>query len=185
MLKNENFSLHRLTALWAFSEAALGGLLHALHIPFSGIVLGGFAIMFISLIAYYSKNHAEILKALAIVLAVKFAVSPHTPIGAYISVSVQGLAGYFVFRYIKNYRISVFILSVFAMFFSSMQKIIVYIILFGFDLINSINMFISISTKQLPFFEIITKKFQLWVIHYFSLSWSLFNQRICNWFYNF
>ena len=60
MIKNENFSLQRLTALWAFSEAALGGLLHALHIPFSGVVLGGFAIMFISLIAYYSKNHSEI-----------------------------------------------------------------------------------------------------------------------------
>lgn len=159
MIKNENFSLQRLTALWAFSEAALGGLLHALHIPFSGVVLGGFAIMFISLIAYYSKNHSEILKALAIVLAVKFAVSPHTPIGAYISVSVQGLAGYLVFRFIKNYRFSVFILSVFAMLFSSMQKIIVYIILFGFDLINSINMFISISTKQLPFLKSLPNNF--------------------------
>ena len=29
-----------LTALWAFVEAGLGGFLHALHLPFTGIVLG-------------------------------------------------------------------------------------------------------------------------------------------------
>ena len=30
----------RITALWAFSEAFMGGILHGLQIPFAGLVLG-------------------------------------------------------------------------------------------------------------------------------------------------
>lgn len=157
MLKTEKFTIHRLTALWAFSEAALGGILHALHLPFSGIFLGGFAVIFISLIFRYSENKSDVLKSLVIVLAVKFAVSPHTPIGAYFSVTVQGIFGYLIFRYIKNYFSAAFLFSLFVMIFSASQKIIVYSILFGFELINTLNLFIEVATSQIPFFENLSK----------------------------
>jgi hypothetical protein len=48
--------VQRLTALWALSEAAFGGVLHAFQVPFTGLFINASAIIFITLIAYYSKN---------------------------------------------------------------------------------------------------------------------------------
>ncbi|MCK5088079.1 MAG: hypothetical protein KAQ90_11190, partial [Melioribacteraceae bacterium] len=68
--------VNRLTALWAFSEAALGGILHALKIPLTGLFVGGAAVIFISLIAYYSEKKHAILRATLLVVIVKFVVAP-------------------------------------------------------------------------------------------------------------
>ncbi|MCX7875007.1 MAG: hypothetical protein N2321_02445, partial [Melioribacteraceae bacterium] len=46
----------KLTTLWAFTESTLGGILHALRIPFTGLFVGSASVFFISLIAQYSKN---------------------------------------------------------------------------------------------------------------------------------
>ena len=51
--------ISRLTALWALSEAGLGGILHALQSPFTGLFVGGFAIILISLIAYFADDKWE------------------------------------------------------------------------------------------------------------------------------
>ena len=153
-----NNSIHRITALWAFNEAALGGILHALHVPFSGIVLGGFAAIFIYLIAYDSPNRLNILKALTIVLAVKFAVSPHTPFGAYVSVTFQGLTGFLIFSLLKTNLFSSLLFSILVMLISSFQKIIVYLILFGFQLVDSINLFVSIAIEKIPFLNNLPKE---------------------------
>ena len=48
--------IKRLTAMWALSEAALGGLLHALKVPFTGLFVGGVSVIFISLIGYFSDR---------------------------------------------------------------------------------------------------------------------------------
>ena len=44
-------AIQRLTALWAFTESGLGGIMHALQIPFTGLLVGGMAVIMISLIA--------------------------------------------------------------------------------------------------------------------------------------
>ncbi|NJO01983.1 MAG: hypothetical protein HC880_10065 [Bacteroidia bacterium] len=44
----ERLAIERLTALWALNEAGLGGLMHAVRTPFTGVVVGGLAIMLIS-----------------------------------------------------------------------------------------------------------------------------------------
>lgn len=68
----------RLTALWAFMECGFGGVLHALHMPFTGLLVGGFAVIIITFIAQISgKKDKQILKSLLIVLIVKAMVSPH------------------------------------------------------------------------------------------------------------
>ncbi len=51
-LSNSN-AITKLILLWAFSESALGGMLHALRIPLTGLFVGGSAVIFISLIAHY------------------------------------------------------------------------------------------------------------------------------------
>ena len=46
-VKNQSY-LFKLTALWAFVEVALGGMLHALRVPLTGVVVGGTAVAIIS-----------------------------------------------------------------------------------------------------------------------------------------
>ena len=88
------------------SEAALGGILHAFRIPFTGLFIGSSAVIFISLIGFYSDNRKEIMKAMFIVLLVKAAISPHTPPLAYIAVSMQGLLGSVLFYTKRFYKFS-------------------------------------------------------------------------------
>ena len=54
----------KLIAIWAISESGLGGLLHAAKIPFSGILLGSFAVIIITFIAKSSEERFNsIIKA--------------------------------------------------------------------------------------------------------------------------
>jgi len=74
-----NSLIQRLIALWALVESGLGGYMHALKIPFTGIVLGGSAVVILSLIAWFSeKPFRTLLRATLLVILVKFTVSPHT-----------------------------------------------------------------------------------------------------------
>ncbi len=141
-------SMLKITALWAFSESAFGGILHALKIPLRGIILNSAAVLFISLIAYFSKNSKEILKSTLIVILIKSLVSPYSPITAYFSVAFQGLVGYIVFISKNYFRISALLLGVITLFFSGIQKIIVLTLLFGNTLWKSINLFIKQLSKE-------------------------------------
>ena len=60
---DENLFVWRLTALWAFSEAAFGGILFALKIPFTGLFIGSLSVIFISLISYYSSQKEAVFKS--------------------------------------------------------------------------------------------------------------------------
>ena len=137
----------KITAIWAFSESAFGGILHALSIPLRGLFISSAAVLFISLIALFSKNTKEILKATLIVILIKAVVSPHSPLTAYLAVSLQGVLGFLLFSTKKFYRLSALLLGVLVLFFSGIQKIVVLTILFGNTLWESINIFI----KQITF----------------------------------
>ena len=136
-------SILKITALWAFSESAFGGILHALTIPLRGIFISSAAVLFISLIALSSKSSKEILKSTLIVILIKALVSPHTPLTAYFAVSMQGLLGYLLFITKNFYRSSALILGILTLLFSGMQKIVVLTVLFGNTLWKSINIFIK------------------------------------------
>ena len=140
---SDNLSVLKITALWAFSESALGGILHALTIPFRGLFINAAAVLFISLIALFSKSNKEILKSTFIVIIIKAIVSPHTPLTAYFAVSMQGIIGYLLFLPKNNFRLSALLLGIFTLFFSGIQKIIILTVLFGNTLWNSFNIFIQ------------------------------------------
>ena len=150
----------KITALWAFSESAFGGILHALVVPFRGIFINSAAVLFICLIALFSKNSKEIFKSTLIVMLIKALVSPHTPLTAYFAVTIQGLLGYLLFLPKRFFRISAFLLGIFTLFFSGIQKIVVLTLLFGNTLWKSVNLFI----KQISA-EFFSKDFQS-EIHY-------------------
>ena len=141
--KSQTISVLRITALWAFSESALGGILHALTIPLRGIFINAAAVLFICLIALFSKSSKEILKSTIIVILIKALVSPHSPLTAYFAVGVQGMIGYLVFINKNFFRTSALLLGIITLFFSGIQKIVVLTILFGNNLWKSINIFVK------------------------------------------
>ena len=127
---NKN-SLVRITALWAFSEAFLGGILHGLKIPFTGLVLAFIASLCITIIAMADKKAGVILKATLVVISVKFVLSPYTPPMAYVAVLIQGLAGEVFFLRRKFIKVAAFSLSLFSLLYSAFQFLITITILFG------------------------------------------------------
>lgn len=141
----------RITALWAFSEATFGGILHALSIPFRGAFINAASVLFISLIGLFSKQSKEILKATLIVILIKALVSPHSPLTAHLAVSIQGLLGFILFYNKKFFRTSALLLGVFTLLYSGLQKIIVMTILFGNTLWKSLNIFTQGVIKEFSF----------------------------------
>jgi hypothetical protein len=126
-----DYKFIRLTALWAFVEAGLGGVLHAFHLPFTGIILGGFAILIISLIAHnYTNPFPVIIQATLVVLAIKAIVNPATP-AAYMAVAFQGLLGAVVYSVSRKNYISHFVLATLSMLESAAQKLLMMTLFFG------------------------------------------------------
>ena len=148
-VSEDRISILKITALWAFSESAFGGILHALAIPFRGLFISSAAVLFISLIALFSKNSKEILKATLIVVLIKALVSPHSPIAAYLAVSLQGVLGFLLFSTKKFFRLSALLLGLLVLFFSGIQKIVVLTILFGNMLWESLDLFIEQVSSEI------------------------------------
>ncbi len=143
-------AVQRLTALWAFSESGLGGIMHALQIPFTGLVVGGLAVILISLIAEISgHNYKQILKSAVIVLIVKAMVSPYTPFPAYIAVSFQAMLGYALFSLLNINILSILLLSSIAMLESAIQKLLVLTLFFGESFWKALDSLVTFITGQL------------------------------------
>lgn len=138
----------RVTAVWALSETTFGGLLHALHIPLTGIFIGGAAVIFITLLAYFSEQKYSIIKATIIVLILKGIVSPYTPVTAYFSVLLQGILGQILFSSKKHIPVSAFILGTTTLLIFGFQKVIILTIVFGQTLWQSIDSFAYLIAEQ-------------------------------------
>ena len=145
-------ALQRLTALWAFTESGLGGIMHALQIPFTGLLVGGMAVIMISMIAKIGEHdYKQILKSALIVLIVKAMVSPHTPFPAYIAVSFQALLGYGLFRLFKVNFLSIILLSTIAMLESAIQKLLTLTLFFGKSLWVAMDSLVEFAASQFGF----------------------------------
>jgi len=143
-------AIQRLTALWAFTESGLGGIMHALQIPFTGLLVGGMAVVMICLIGEFSEHaYRQILKSAIIVLIVKAMASPLTPFTAYIAVSFQALLGFILFSLLQVNVISIVLLSTIAMFESAIQKLLVLALLFGESLWKAMDKMIAFASGQL------------------------------------
>ncbi|MBL0069180.1 MAG: hypothetical protein IPP39_12015 [Chitinophagaceae bacterium] len=140
---------YRLIALWVLCEAMLGGIIHGLKIPVSGLIIGSCAVLCISLIAWYVPNKGAIIKATLVVAIFKMMLSPQAPPPAYIAVFFQGTLGELLFfRNRKFYSLSCIILALLALLESGLQRILVLTIVYGNDLWTVINNFINGLTKQ-------------------------------------
>ena len=139
---------YRLITLWVLCEAVLGGLMHAVKIPFTGIFVSSGAVICICLIAYYVPVKGAILRATIIVAIFKMMLSPHTPPAAYIAVFFQGMMGQLLFFNLRFFRLSCILLAVFALVESAIQRIIVLTVLYGNNFWNALNEFIRKLTGE-------------------------------------
>lgn len=146
----KQLDIYRITAIWAFSEAALGGVLHALRFPFTGLFIGSASVLFISLIGINSQSYSQILRATLIVVIVKALVAPVSPLAAYFAVSLQGVLGYLLFTIMGKTKITMVLLGLFSLLLSALQKIILTTILFGMLFWEAIDSFALTVTSQLP-----------------------------------
>lgn len=139
----------QLTALWAFVEVTLGGLLHAVRLPLTGLVVGGSAVAILCVMALNSKNPwKDIFRATGVVLVVKAGASPHSPIPAYLAVSFQGFAAALVFSIIKNFKFASLLFAVLAMIESALQKLLTLVVMYGESLQDAINLFMGAIAKE-------------------------------------
>lgn len=146
--ENNIIPVIRLTALWALSESMLGGLLHAAHIPFRGMIISSAAVIIICLIAHFSEKRGEIFKATIIVLLIKAAISPHTPVAAYGSVFLQGLLGEIFFFKKKFFKFSSIALGVVVGIFTGSQRLVTLTLIFGITFWDAINQFVNYVVKE-------------------------------------
>ncbi|MBC7384418.1 MAG: hypothetical protein H7296_15735 [Bacteroidia bacterium] len=144
--------LFQLTALWAFSESGLGGLMHAFKIPLTGFFVGGFAIMILIIFANYSKCNARlILQSTLMVLSIKFAVSPHSPIPAYLAVGFQGLLAALILGVLKGKQTGAMLFGFIALIESALQKFLLTTLLFGKSIWEALDIFAAGLLKEFGF----------------------------------
>lgn len=79
----------RLVLLWALVEISLGGFLHSLRLPLSGLMVGSIAILALYLIARQSETYREVVFAFVMVASLKFAFSPQSSPFSYIAMLIQ------------------------------------------------------------------------------------------------
>ncbi len=147
-ISNNPVIYYRLIALWVLSEAMLGGIIHGLKIPVSGLVVGSCAVICICQIAWYVPQKGAIIKATMIVAIFKMMLSPQAPPPAYIAVFFQGLMGELLFWNRRFFKLSCLLLAVIALLESGLQRILMLTIIYGKDLWIVINDFINGLIKR-------------------------------------
>jgi len=133
----------------------LGGFFHAIQSPFTGLLLGGLSVIYIGFIADQSKSRVKDLgKALLFVLLVKLAVSPHSPLGAYVAVSMQCAFGMLFFASISNYKAAALATGIASLVSSALQKIIILTIVFGMPLWEAVDKFVLVVINLMDFVQL-------------------------------
>jgi hypothetical protein len=141
---------YRFIAVWILVEAFAGGVLHALNLPFSGLLINGMALLCILFIARYSQTVVSILQATLLVALFKFILSPQSPPTAYLAVFFQGLTGQFLFYRKPITRAKSILMAVITFLESGAQRILVLWIFYGDSFWNAFNGFVAKLTHQSP-----------------------------------
>ncbi len=145
---NEN-AVVRLTALWAFSESALGGFLHMFKIPFTGAIINSVSAILIIMIASFSVKKGTILKATLLVMAVKAAAAPYTPVNAFVSVLFQGFIGELLLTSHRFLSLKAVVFASLTLLQSAVQRIVVLTVIMGFTFWESIDIFGGVVLQKL------------------------------------
>jgi hypothetical protein len=165
-----------LIALWAFCESGLGGILHAIKLPFTGFIVGGFACIILMLLAEQFKHKPyQIIKATLLVIAIKFMVSPQAPLPAYIAVAFQGTMAWIIFGGFGRNLLSCMLFGSIALLESALQKFLLATLIYGKSLWEALDLFVIGLLKDFQIPQNFSFSYLLIAIYsliYFS--WGLF-----------
>jgi hypothetical protein len=180
---------YRLVAIWVFCEAFLGGIIHGLKIPISGIVVGSCAVFCICMLAYYVPQKANIIKATIIVAIFKMMISPYSPLTAYVAVFFQGLLGQFLIR--KNkFAITCLLFAIICLLESALQRILIMTVIYGNDFWMVLNNFFnklfqnSIQANYIKLVAIIYTTFHFLVGIFIGIQIGKLPNKILTWKHN-
>jgi len=146
---------YRLIALWVLAETFLGGLLHAFRIPLTGVFIACFSSLFISLIYSTTGTSKKVLHATLIVLVFKMLLSPHAPLGAFLSVALQGTFGAIILALVPSQKAARMLVTVFAYLQSATMKLISLTIIFGMAFWDALDEFMLSIVDYFPFLSTI------------------------------
>jgi hypothetical protein len=105
--------------------------MHALQVPFSGMVVSCMAVMCIIAISYFVPSRKFIWQATLIVAIFKLILSPHSPPTAYLAVGFQGLMGTFLLGKGKFETLRAAAFGGLALVESAGQRLLVLWLLYG------------------------------------------------------
>lgn len=158
-------SLLGLAGIWAFVESGLGGAMHALKLPFTGIWVGGTAVAVLIVMAgvlrgrYEAWGHAQrvprhtiagtLLRATMVVMAVKLMASPHSPPTAYLAVGFQGVSAAFLLSWFRPFRLGAILFAALSMFESAIQKLLIMTLLYGKAWIDALESMTLVANQHL------------------------------------
>lgn len=138
--QDRTLAIQRMTALWALAECGLGGVLHALNSPFTGLVVGSVAMLCIALIGSLSDYRWKtVMTSLVVVLVIKGLVSPHSSPTAYIAVAFQGVTGALILRFLPGLP-GLVLFFVLGQLESAVQRLLVLTLLYGKPLWEAIDL---------------------------------------------
>src|SRR6478735_4442961 len=139
---------HRLIAVWALAEGFLGGILHGLHIPVTGLVIGSISVCCLALLSKVQTQRGQFLKATLLVMLLKAMLSPHSPPMAYLAVFCQGFLAEMLFSFSNRYKLNCFLLAILSQLQSAVQHLIVLLVVFGVDFWQALDQYLNKLTES-------------------------------------
>lgn len=128
-----------LGSVWAASEIVAGNFLHSMKIPFTGEIMTAFAIYLFSATGMKWKQSGIIWRA-GLIAAVMRMMSPGVSVfGPVIGMSIEALSIYTGVLIFGNNRAGFLIGGALALNMPLTQKIVNYLIVYGWDLITVFN----------------------------------------------
>lgn len=121
----------RLTALWILSEGLIGGIIHGLKLPVSGLIAGSISVLCICLIGQFSNRQGAIAQATVLVAVFKFLLSPQAPPTAYIALAFQGCCGILCYDWLRFKNWAPLTIAILSLIESGLQRLLVFSILYG------------------------------------------------------
>ncbi|HNX66600.1 MAG TPA: hypothetical protein PKH02_06930, partial [Bacteroidales bacterium] len=123
-------------AIWAASEIVLGSFLHNLKVPFAGNLLTGIGIIILVSISYIWKEKGLFWRS-GVICALMKTISPSAVIfGPMIAIFSESVLMELSSRIFGRTVVGYLLGSMLAMSWNLFQKIINYIIFYGFDIIG-------------------------------------------------
>jgi hypothetical protein len=140
---------NRVIAVWALAEGTLGGILHGLHIPVTGLVVGSISVCCLALLARLNHRPGNLMKATVLVLLIKAMLSPHTPPAAYFAVFSQGLAAELFFASPAHFKVKSYFFGILTQLQSAIQHLIVVTVVFGMGLWQAFDKYLDQVMQKL------------------------------------